>query len=62
MTKCSKCTPVPVCDFCKYYDFNGENMVYTDNGRCNKHNERKDPEEGCNDFHCNLADRPEYSV
>lgn len=34
------------CDFCKSYDFNG-------NGYCNIHSKQKDPEESCNDFHCN---------
>ncbi len=67
MNKCSKCTPYPVCDFCKHFNFNGENGVYIDKGWCNKFNERKDPEDGrtkifgktieCEEFYCRMYDR-----
>lgn len=43
----------PVCDFCQHYDFNGDDSgVYTGNGWCNKHNEPRDPVDGCEDYVC----------
>ena len=47
----------PICDFCKHYDFNGEEwedgaIVYVYKGMCNKYNKRSDPDDGCNDFVC----------
>jgi hypothetical protein len=45
----------PVCDFCKSYDFNGDEQGrYMDNGFCNLHNEKKDPSDGCQDFVCGI--------
>jgi len=43
------------CDFCKHYDFNGEDGIYTGNGHCRKHNRREDPGGACDDFHCEKA-------
>lgn len=44
------------CDFCKFYDFNGnEDGAYTGEGYCNKYAERKDPEDVCSEFHCERA-------
>ena len=44
-----------ICDFCKFYDFNGdEDGAYTGEGWCNKFGKQKDPEEGwnCDKFIC----------
>jgi len=44
-----------ICDFCLFYDFNGDdNDVYIGKGVCwhPKHPERKSPSDGCNDFIC----------
>jgi hypothetical protein len=40
------------CDFCRYFDFNGKDGVYTGEGKCNKHEEESDPGGVCDDFHC----------
>ena len=48
MITCSHCCPL--CDFCKYYKFNEENI---DEGYCSYHDEYKDPNDVCDDFHCN---------
>ncbi len=55
---CSKeCEQVgAVCDFCIYYDFNAdEHGNYVENGYCNYHKEKRDPEQGCEDFVCYLV-------
>jgi len=55
--KCDARSPA-VCDFCRYYQFNGEDRggrygsVYVDKGFCEYHQRREDPEGGCDDFHC----------
>ena len=62
---CSKeCEEIgAVCDFCKYYDYNGKDLVgedgkiykqaiYVGKGYCRLHKEHRDPYEGCNDFVC----------
>ena len=41
-----------VCDFCVWYDFNGENGCYVGKGYCNKLKKQKDPEENCKEFIC----------
>jgi hypothetical protein len=44
-----------ICDFCKWYDFNGnERGAYTGDGWCNKFNEPSDPHCGsnCDEFIC----------
>lgn len=41
------------CDFCRYYDFNGnEKGYYMGNGHCQKHDKRSDPGDVCDDFYC----------
>ena len=54
-----------VCDFCKYYHYNGEDViregtvyknVYTGKGYCNYHKVKKDPGEGCNEFICEFIE------
>ena len=54
MEKCNK-NCFALCDFCKHYSYNGEDLVqdgklfkraiYTGNGHCNFHNTHKDHEE-----------------
>ena len=44
-----------VCDFCVYYDFNGEDGAYVGKGFCNKFAQQKDPEEGCESFICQIC-------
>jgi len=49
----------PICDFCKYYNFNGnETGAYTGNGYCSKLRMNTDPADSCNDFHCFKAEAP----
>lgn len=58
MRKCNdEC--YPLCDFCKHYNFNGdENGAYTENGFCTFHNQKKDPSDFCEDFYCfNIKER-----
>ena len=58
MIKCNNCVPIPCCDFCAYYDFNGdEDGVYIDKGWCNKFTKSSLPEYGqeCNEFICNQS-------
>lgn len=52
MQKCNdECSPA--CDFCIYYEFNGdEDGAYTGNGHCVKHEIQSDPGYYCEDFHC----------
>ena len=48
-----------ICDFCKFYDFNGdEEGAYTGDGHCNKFDVQKDPEDGlgCEEFICFKAE------
>jgi len=62
---CSKeCEEIgAVCDFCKYYDYNGKDFIdengkvhkeaiYVGRGYCRLHKEKRDPGDGCNDFVC----------
>ena len=52
---CPDCDPIyyAVCDFCRYYDFNGtKDGKYTGNGWCRFHKRQEDPGSGCDDFHC----------
>lgn len=42
-----------VCDYCRWYDFNGdEDGCYTGDGWCRLHGRHSDPEDGCSEFHC----------
>ncbi len=43
----------PICDFCKFFDFNGdENGTYINLGCCNFHKENRDPTSQCDEFIC----------
>lgn len=43
----------PMCDFCKFYDFNGDKYgFYIERGYCRFHKKAKEPFEGCKDFVC----------
>lgn len=46
---------IELCDFCRYYNFNGVNGVYVDKGYCNLLKIKKDPIDECSEFHCNLV-------
>lgn len=49
---------IPLCDFCKHYNFNGDELgCYTGNGQCILHNEPAEPCYYCDDFYCFLADK-----
>ena len=55
--KCSEDCCI-VCDFCIFYDFNGDKKgVYTGHGVCwnPNHPTRKMPHDGCSDFICNYV-------
>jgi hypothetical protein len=50
----------PVCDFCCFYAFNGdEHGAYTDEGRCEHpaHPRPMDPGDFCADFICRFCPR-----
>jgi len=52
MIKCSN-DCIPVCDFCIYYDFNGDEYgAYIGKGYCRLHKKNCEPEDYCEDFHC----------
>lgn len=53
-TYCPKCIPqMNVCDFCKFYDFNGDKEGrYIERGYCRFHKEAREPGDGCDDFVC----------
>lgn len=50
----------PLCDFCKHYQFNGEDRggkhgpAYVNKGCCGLHFLREDPEGCCDYFHCGM--------
>lgn len=49
---------IPVCDFCRFYAFNGDTRgVYLGNGRCEHpdHPRPADPGDGCDDFDCRIC-------
>jgi len=51
ITCCDEC--LPVCDFCIYYNFNGNEFGgYIEKGWCRKHKEERDPGSQCENFHC----------
>lgn len=53
MAKYCKTCPGSVCDFCKWYDFNGnEEDGYTGDGFCRRWQSPRDPDDGCNEFIC----------
>lgn len=52
---CASCVPEPVCDFCCFYRFNGdERGAYRNQGECvhPAHPHPEEPGGGCDDFHC----------
>jgi hypothetical protein len=54
-TYCPTCIGA-LCDFCRWYDFNGdEDACYTGDGWCRLHGRSSDPTDECGDFHCNSA-------
>ena len=55
MKLCNKdCTPV--CDFCAFYNFNGDkDGIYTGRGWCKLLHKRKEPESFCKRFHCYMT-------
>jgi hypothetical protein len=57
---CSIQDCVEVCDFCRYFDYNGAQAIYIGNGACwhPDHIEPCDPGDGCDDFHCGLSAEP----
>lgn len=59
MKLCPVCEPPHVCcDFCKHYDFNGDDRGrYTENGWCRLHEKKEWPGGICDDFHCAEADK-----
>ena len=57
MKLCNEKNCAPLCDFCKFYDFNGnKDGAYTGNGYCNKHDKKRDPEDECDEFECDLIE------
>lgn len=43
----------PICDFCTYYDFNGNRQgAYTGDGFCRFHDAPREPWDGCEEFVC----------
>jgi len=60
MKKCHSDYCIPTCDFCIYYNFNGnEEGHYTGNGWCSFLREPKEPYDMCENFYCNIAYREE---
>ena len=51
-----------ICDFCQYFEFRGRgymkngviwrDVIYTEDGWCIFHQQKKRPEESCNKFYC----------
>lgn len=49
---------IPICDSCKYYNFNGDDKGrYTGSGWCALRNEPSEPHDYCEDFYCFLVDK-----
>jgi hypothetical protein len=48
---------IPICDFCRFYNFNAEQGAYTGDGRCGhpEHPRPSEPFDGCADFECCLC-------
>ena len=66
---CPTCDEGPdICDFCMYYNFNGEwyangsdgfhGPVYVEEGYCRLTGCYSDPMDNCDNFHCNMARTP----
>ena len=61
MKGCSEgCIELAVCDFCKYYNFNGnKNGTYIELGYCTLYKTKKHPESDiCKRFYCKEIDNP----
>ena len=60
LTGARECPCGPICDFCRFYNFNGDgNGVYTGEGRC-EHPDHPRPEEpfsACEDYECEVCGR-----
>lgn len=53
MSKCCDDECKPICDFCRYYNFNpGIGGVYTGDGYCVFHEIIKEPCDFCDDYIC----------
>lgn len=56
MKKCSNTACLPLCDFCRHYNFNaGKTGGYTGHGYCRLHHKRISPEGWCRYFFCFMA-------
>lgn len=44
-----------ICDFCVWYDFNGEEGGYSGDGYCRRWKAPRDPDDGCAEYHCHAA-------
>ncbi|MGB8717594.1 MAG: hypothetical protein WCD66_14745 [Rhodanobacteraceae bacterium] len=52
---CGSCLGA-ICDFCRWYDFNGDTEgCYTGDGFCRLHRGQRDPGDACEHFHCRNA-------
>ena len=49
-TLCSNCAPL--CDHCRWFDYNGDDGVYTGDGYCRRHRRPTHPDQACDDYHC----------
>lgn len=62
ITTCNECYDF-ICDFCKHYNFNGdEDGAYQGNGICTLDNSRKEPLETCDNFYCFNVDKQKGEV
>ena len=62
MKPCKTCSKSPVCDFCIFFEYNGDeytddrgawpNAVYVGKGYCRKFDMNTDPSGGCDEFKC----------
>ena len=51
---------IPLCDFCKHYNFNAdEEGRYTGDGWCTLHDKPSEPYYNCEDFYCFLVGKKE---
>lgn len=57
MIKCNGYCDSLICDFCKFYNFNGRDGVYVNRGWCKLLHKRKAPGDGCKRFHCFRAEK-----
>jgi hypothetical protein len=50
---------VALCDLCRHYAFNGDDGVYTGDGRCMLRDEPRDPDDSCGYFECWKIEAPD---